>query len=404
MMAAIAASENTNNKVILLDKMEETGLKLIITGKGKCNLTHNTNKIDELMEGYPSGSQFLQSAFNKFAPKDLISFFETRGLACKPDRGKRIFPVSENAKDVRDVLLKELKKRNVTIKLNSPIIELTTENNCVKCLRTSQKETIKADKVVLTTGGMTYPWTGSTGDGYMLARKLGHSIIPPRPSLVSLEILQTHISFALEGLALKNVKAVLKHDNKVVDQKFGEMVFTSYGLSGPIMLYLSRKAVNVLAEKKGEVVMSLDLKPGLVKDKLTAKLNADIEKNRKRVIKNLMEEYLPQKLAAIILQESAVNPNKQCAQLQAKEKNKIIELMKNFSLTITKPRGMSEAEVTQGGVDLKEVDPKTMESKIISGLYFAGEILDIDGFIGGFNLQAAFSTGIAAGRHIAQLN
>ena len=402
MMAAIQAGENKNNKVILIDKMDEVGLKLMITGKGKCNLTHSVNKTDELMEGYPSGSHFLNSAFSKFSSKDLLTFFEKKGVPCKEDRGKRMFPVSEKASDVKEALLKELTKRGVILKLNSPVIEIITENNEVKAARTTQKEVINANKIVMATGGMTYPWTGSTGDGYMFARKLGHNITMPRPSLVSLEILQTHISFALEGLALKNVKATLKHDNKVIEQKFGEMVFTSYGISGPIILYLSRKAVNILADKKGDTVMSLDLKPALSREQLSSKLNTDVEKNKKRIIKNLMEDYLPQKMINVLLSEAGISPDKQSAQLTSKDKSKIIDMIKNFNLTLTKPRGMSEAEVTQGGIDLKEVDPKTMESKKIKGLYFVGEVLDIDGYIGGYNLQAAFSTGWAAGRHIAQ--
>lgn len=402
MMAGIQASENKKNKVIIIDKMDEAGLKLMITGKGKCNLTHSVNKVDELMEGYPSGSHFLNSAFSKFSPKDLLHFFETKGVPCKEERGKRMFPVSGKASDIRDAMLRELTKRSVTLKLNSPVIDIIIENNEVKAIRTAQKEVINANKIILATGGMTYPWTGSTGDGYMFARRMGHSIMPPRPSLVSLEILQTHISFALEGLALKNVKATLKHDNKVIEQKFGEMVFTSYGISGPIILYLSRKAVNILADKKGDTVMSLDLKPALSREQLSSKLNADIEKNKKRIIKNMMEEYLPQKMIPVLLSEAGVSSEKQSAQLTSKDKSKIIDMLKNFNLTLTKPRGMSEAEVTQGGVDLKEVEPKTMSSKKIKGLYFAGEVLDIDGYIGGYNLQAAFSTGWAAGKHIAQ--
>ncbi len=403
-MAAITASENKNLRITLFDKMEETGSKLLITGKGKCNLTHQISRLDELMEGYGSGSQFLNSAFHKFTPRDLIAFFESRGVPCKPDRGKRIFPVSENAKDVRDALLKEAEKLGVTIKVNSPVIEISAENGKVKSLRTSQKEVFPSDQIVIATGGMTYPWTGSTGDGMMFARKLGHTIIPPRPSLVSLEVMESHISFALEGLALKNVKTSLKYDNKIVEQKFGEMVFTSYGVSGPIILYLSRKAVNLLAEKKGDLYLLIDFKPALAKEKISAKLDVDIEKNKKKLFKNLAEEYMPQKLAPIILQESGISCGKQCAQISTKEKNRFCDLLKNFTLKITKPRGMSEAEVTQGGVDLKEIDPKTMESKIIAGLYFAGEVMNVDGYIGGFNLQAAFSTGVCAGKAIASCN
>ncbi len=244
---------------------------------------------------------------------------------------------------------------------------------------------------------MTYPWTGSTGDGYTLAKKMGHAIVKPRPSLVPLEIAESSISHALEGLSLRNVKATLKLNNKVLDQKFGEMVFTSFGLSGPIILHLSRIATLSLIEKKAIVTLSLDLKPAISGDKLRHRLEEDFDKNRKKYFKNSVEELMPQRLISLFIQESGIPPTKQCAQLSNKEKDKLIELLKNFTFRIVRSRGMSEAEVTQGGIELKEVEPKTMESKLMPGLYFAGEVLDVDGFIGGYNLQAAFSTGYIAG-------
>lgn len=402
MMAAVAAASNGHTRVVVLDKMEDTGSKLLITGKGKCNITHQVNKLDEIFEGYPGGAQFLHSSFHRFPPEKLLNFFETRGLNFKTDRGKRIFPVTDSAKDVRNVLMKELAKLKVSVKLCTPAIEIMHANGKVTGLRTAQKEIIEADSIIIATGGMTYPWTGSTGDGYQIAKKTGHNLIPPRPSLVPLEIKNKQMSFALEGLALKNVKASLKCGNKTADQKFGEMVFTSYGLSGPIILYLSRQAVNLLAERKEEVSISLDLKPALSREKLNAKLEADLEKNKKKAVKNLFEEYIPQKMIPVLLEEASVSPGKQCAQISAKEKRRLCELMKNMEFGISKARGMSEAEVTQGGVDLKEIDPKTMESRVLSGLYFVGEVLDVDGYIGGFNLQAAFSTGFAAGIHASQ--
>lgn len=398
MMAALHVAENKKNRVLILEKMDESGLKLLITGKGKCNLTHQTNRLDELLEGYGSGNPFLNSAFHKFTPKDLINFFESRGVPCKPDRGKRIFPVSESAKEVRDLLLKELKNRDVEIRYNSPVIEIVMKDGRVESVRTAAKENFHVDKLIIATGGMSYPWTGSTGDGMMFAKRMGHTIVTPAPSLVAMEIMETHISFALEGLSLKNVKASIKLENKIVEQKFGEMVFTSYGVSGPIILYLSRKAVNLLATEKKDLYLCIDFKPALAKDKIASKLDGDIEKNRKKIVKNLLEEYLPQKLVPIILQESGIAPTKQCAQLSSKDKNRITELIKSFTLKLTKPRGMSEAEVTQGGVSLKEIDPKTMESKLVPNVYFVGEVMDIDGYIGGFNLQAAFSTGFCAGK------
>lgn len=401
MMAGITASSNSNNKVIIFDKMPEFGTKLLITGKGKCNLTHQVGRVEELFEGYPKGSQFLHSSFNKFGPSELLKFFEQKGVPCKPDRGKRMFPVSEKARDIRDTLVKELTKKNVTFKLNTPIIEIITENGSVSAVRTAQKEVVPCSKVIVATGGMSYPWTGSTGDGYIFARKTGHSVIQPRPSLVPLEVAESHISFALEGLSLKNVKATLKADGKVIDQKFGEMVFTSYGLSGPIILYLSRRAVVCLSEKS-KTTISIDFKPAVAKEKLLARFEADIEKNRKKLVKNMLDEYMPQKLISVFIQESGLQASKQCIQLTSKDKNRMVEILKNFTLTITKPRGMSEAEVTQGGVDTKDLDPRTMESKIVKGLYFVGEVIDVDGYIGGFNLQAAFSTGYSAGKSACQ--
>ncbi|MCQ2736122.1 MAG: aminoacetone oxidase family FAD-binding enzyme [bacterium] len=304
MMAAIAAS-SPQTKVILFDKMEETGKKLLVTGKGKCNLTHQINKIDEIFEGYPSGAQFLHSAFNKFPPSELIKFFESRGVRCKADRGRRMFPVSEKASDVRDALVDEMKKKNVVIRNNTPIVEIMCRDGAVTAVRTAQKEIIPCDRCILCAGGMTYPWTGSTGDGYIFAKKTGHSVVQPRPSLVPLEIAETHISFALEGLSLKNVKASVKADGRIVEQRFGEMLFTSYGVSGPIILYLSRKAVNCLAEKS-KVSVSIDFKPAIPKDKLLSRIDLDIEKNRKKAVKNRLEEYLPQKLVPVFIQESGL--------------------------------------------------------------------------------------------------
>ncbi|MDQ7823084.1 MAG: NAD(P)/FAD-dependent oxidoreductase [Candidatus Eremiobacteraeota bacterium] len=398
LMAALQAS-GKNHKVILLDKMEGLGTKLAITGKGRCNLTHQVDRHEELIESFPGGGNFLHSAFNQFPPSELIKFFKSRGLDTKVEKGRRVFPVTDSAKDVLAVLEKELKKAGVETRVSIPVIEILVDNKRVMGVRASTGESFGADKVIIATGGMTYPWTGSTGDGYQFARRLGHSLVTPRPSLVPLEVAESSISHNLEGLSLKNIKAIVKSGNKVVDQKFGEMVFTSYGLSGPIILYLSRKIVLLLADKKHTVSLSFDLKPALSKDKLQARLESDFEKNRKKYFKNAIEELLPQKMIPVFIQESGIHPSRQCAQIGSKDRDRVIDMLKNFSFTITKARGMSEAEVTQGGVELKEVDPKTMESKLIHGLYFAGEVLDIDGYIGGFNLQAAFSTGYVAGRN-----
>jgi predicted Rossmann fold flavoprotein len=396
MMAALSAARK-NAQVTLYDKMEELGKKLCITGKGRCNLTHQVESPKELIEYYPGGGNFLYSAFSQFSPHDLMEFFGKKGLSCKVERGKRVFPSTDRAEDVLGVLLSEMKKAGVEVMPDTPVIEVIQDKGRISGVKIISGERISSDKVIISTGGMTYPWTGSTGDGYNFAKKLGHAIIPPRPSLVPLEVGETAVCHNLEGLSLRNVKATLKYDNKVIDHKFGEMVFTSYGLSGPIILFLSRKVALLLANKKGTVTMQLDLKPALSADKLRSRLENDFEKFRKKFYKNSLEDLLPSKMIPVFTSLSGISPTKQCAQINQKEKDRIIDLLKSLTFTITKTRGMTEAEVTQGGIELKEVDPKTMESKVIPGLYFAGEILDVDGYIGGYNLQAAFSTGYVAG-------
>jgi len=396
MMAALTAAQKQCH-VFLLDKMEALGKKLCITGKGRCNLTHQVDSPKELIESFPGGGHFLHSALTRFSPSDLINFFKSKGLECKVERGKRVFPVSDNAEDIVNILMAEMKKHHVDVKIKTPVIEVLASKGHVMGIKTILGDCIRADRVIVCTGGMTYPWTGSTGDGYSIAKRLGHVIITPRPSLVPLDVAETSIAHSLEGLSLRNVKATLKLNNKVIDHKFGEMVFTSSGLSGPIILYLSRQAVILLSEKKGDVKISLDLKPALSPEKLKARLESEFDKFRKKYFKNSLEDLLPQKMIPVFISESSISPTKQCAQITGKEKEKIIDLFKNFTFKITRPRGMTEAEVTQGGVELKEIDPKTMESRVISGLHFAGEVLDIDGYIGGYNLQAAFSTGYIAG-------
>jgi predicted Rossmann fold flavoprotein len=401
MMAAISAARK-NAQVTLYDKMEEVGKKLCITGKGRCNLTHQVESPKELIEFYPGGGNFLYSALSQFTPQNLIEFFSKKGLNCKIERGKRVFPATDKAEDVLGVLVAEMKKTGVEIKTDTPVIEVLAEKGKIIGVKIISGDRVIAEKVIVTTGGMTYPWTGSTGDGYNFAKKLGHAIVPPRPSLVPLEVGETAVCHNLEGLSLRNVKATLRHDNKIVDHKFGEMLFTSFGLSGPIILFLSRKAALILAGKKGIVTMQLDLKPALSADKLRSRLENDFDKFRKKFYKNSLEDLLPAKMIPVFTSLSGISPTKQCAQINQKEKERIIDLLKSLTFTITKTRGMTDAEVTQGGIELKEVDPKTMESKVISGLYFAGEILDVDGYIGGYNLQAAFSTGYVAGVNSSQ--
>lgn len=400
MMAAIQAARN-GALVTLIEKNIRPGKKIMITGKGRCNVT-NASALSEFFENISANKEFLYSAFNRFSNNDLMTFFEEAGVPLKVERGERVFPRSDKASDIVDALKRELIRNKVKIMYNQQVIEILTSNGKVSGAKT--KDSIfQADSAIIATGGVSYPATGSTGDGYRLASALGHSIVPPEPALVPLETAEAWVK-DLTGLGLKNVEAKLEHDEKIIASEFGEMLFTHFGVSGPIILTLSRKAVRLLKEGKGKVILSIDLKPALNCDELEKRFIRDFNKFSRKQYKNALGELLPKALIPVIIHLSKIDETKFVNQITEKERKSLVGLFKHLRLTLTRPRPLEEAIVTAGGVSVNEVNPKTMESKIISGLYFAGEVLDVDANTGGFNFQIAFSTGYAAGTESAELS
>ena len=400
MMAAITASEN-GNSVLLLEKMQSLGRKLLITGKGRCNITSSLD-MEEFIKNIPGNGMFLYSVFKNYSNKDIIQFLKRQGLEVKEERGNRIFPVTDKSKDVLECFIRRLKELNVEIKYNTKVEEIVTETDNVVGVRTN-KELIKADKIILATGGKSYPLTGSTGDGYELAKRVGHSITKIQPSLVPLETFQKDICKRLQGLSLRNVaiKLVDKDRNKTIYEDFGEMLFTHFGVSGPIILSSSSHLVRIknikeMFEKKN-ISLIIDLKPALSEEKLNERILRDFEEYRNKMFKNSLEKLLPQKLIPIIIEQSGIDENKKVNEIKKQERRKLVNLLKNFTFEIQNFRAIDEAIITSGGVNVKEINPKTMESKIVKGLYFAGEITDVDAYTGGFNLQIAYSTGYTAG-------
>ena len=399
MLSAIKSAKEGND-VTILEKMNTCGRKLLITGKGRCNIT-NAIDIDEFIKKIPGNGKFLYSAFQNFNNQDIIKMLEQEGVHTKVERGNRVFPTSDKSMDVLNALLKILKKLNVKIKTNTKVKEILVQENTVCGVLTENNEKIEAKKVILATGGKSYPATGSTGDGYEIAKKLGHTITEIKGSLVPLKIYEVDICKELQGLSLKNVKIHIKSENKKIYKDFGEMLFTHFGVSGPIILSASAvmlryKNINELLSKQ-KVRLQIDFKPALTNEKLDARIQRDFEKMKNKQFKNSLNELLPQKLIPIIIEKSGINPDKQVNEITRTERLNLVALLKNFELTIRGFKEVEEAIVTAGGVSIKEINPKTMESKLINGLYFAGEIIDVDAYTGGFNLQIAYSTGYTAG-------
>lgn len=423
MIAGIAAAKKGDN-VIILEKMNMLGRKLLITGKGRCNITSSID-ISEFIQNIPGNGRFLYSCFEQFTNKDIINLLEKHKVNVKEERGNRIFPVSDKSIDVLNALLEELKELNVNIITNADVKNILINDNIitgVEYIKGGNKVIERADKVILATGGKSYPSTGSTGDGYDIAKKIGHTITKIVPSLVPInansiesiekgnkEIFESQYNTSLElckdlqGLSLKNVEIKLEdtEKNKIIYNDFGEMLFTHFGVSGPTILsgsahLLRYKNIENLFEN-GKIVLKIDLKPALTEEKLDLRLLRDFEKEKNKLFKNSLNDLLPQKLIEPIIKISGINPNKQINEITKLERLKLIKILKNLTITITGFRPINEAIVTSGGVSIKEINPKTMESKIISGLYFAGEIIDVDAYTGGFNLQIAYSTGYAAG-------
>lgn len=396
MLAAITAAKN-GNSVILLEKMRTVGRKLSITGKGRCNITNNIH-ISDFIKNVPGNGKFLYSAFNQFTNEDLIAYFNSLGVATKVERGERIFPVSDSAMQVVNALKKELDKYNVNLKVNTSVKEILVKDNKITGVKTD-KEIIECDKVILATGGKSYPMTGSDGYGYEIVKKFGHTIVEPKGSLIPMEIYE---NYDLQGLSLKNVSIKVLDNAKEIYNDFGEMLFTHFGISGPIILSASSHILRIkgLEEKlkNKQISIFLDLKPALSDEKLSQRIQRDFEKNTRKQFKNSLNDLLPNKLIPEVINLSKINPEKQVDQISKEEREKLIEVLKRFKLTIKKFRPIDEAIVTAGGISIKEINSSTMESKIVSGLYFAGEIIDVDAYTGGFNLQIAFSTGYVAGQ------
>ena len=399
MMAAISAARS-GASVTLLEKKAKVGRKLSITGKGRCNLTSAVAQ-DELVKGFPGNGRFLHSAFSEFSNQDLVQFFKDLGLKTKVERGQRIFPESDRAEDVVSVLRHELLACGVSLLTNYEVHKLEIEDGKAVGVR-AQREALPADAVIVATGGLSYPGTGSTGDGYRWAAEMGHTIIEPRPGLVPL-VAQDEWVKDLQGLSLKNIQATsYTPEGKKINQDFGEMLFTHFGVSGPIILSMSHDIGEYLYNHKQPVTLEIDLKPALSAEQLDERLQRDLAKYTRKLFKNSLDDLLPQKLIATIIKLSGIPPEKPCHQVSRSERQVLLQVLKHLTLTIQDTASVAEAIVTAGGVKVKEIDPKTMESRLVQGLYFVGEVLDVDGYTGGYNLQAAFSTGYVAGRHAAR--
>ena len=393
-------SAKEGNRVTIFEKNDKCGKKLLITGKGRCNITSSI-EIEDFIKNIPGNGKFLYSAFQNFSNQDIIKMLENEGVKTKVERGNRVFPVSDKSIDVLNALLSILKKLNVKIVYNTEIIDILVNENKVTGVMTNTKEKIKADKVILATGGRSYPATGSTGDGYKMAKKLGHTVTEIRPSLVPLTIHEEKMCQKLQGLSLRNVKITIRHNKKIIYEDFGEMIFTHFGVSGPIILSASTillryKNIKELLKNK-EIELLIDFKPALNKEKLDLRIRRDFEEFKNKQFKNSLNQLLPQKLIPVIIEKSEIDENKKVNEITKEERQKLVNLLKEFKLTIKDFKEIEYAIVTAGGINIKAINPKTMESKIIKGLYFAGEIIDVDGYTGGFNLQIAYSTGYTAG-------
>ena len=400
MMAAIAASQN-GDKVILIEKMKSLGRKLLITGKGRCNITSSL-PIEDFIKNTPGNGKFLYSSYKRYTNKDIIKFLKEEGLEVKEERGNRIFPITDKSQDVLNSFVRRLKKNKVEIHYEEKAEEILCDDKVAIGVKTN-KEKIFADKIILATGGKSYPLTGSTGDGYNMAKKLGHSITKINPSLVPLEIYEKNICKELQGLSLKNVSIkIIDDDNgKNIYEDFGEMLFTHYGVSGPIILSSSAHLVrykNIEEKYKNmKIRLVIDFKPALSEQKLESRILRDFGELKNKQYKNSLDKLLPQKLIPIIIGKSEIEASKKVNEITKIERRMLVNVLKNFNVHIEKLRPIDEAIITSGGINIKEIDPKTMSSKLIKNLYFAGEIIDVDGYTGGFNLQIAYSTGYVAG-------
>ena len=397
MIAAGRAAE-LGAKVILIEKNKKPGIKLLLTGKGRCNITNAEFNLRKLVENYGKNGKFLFHAFSVFGPKDIINFFEKLRLKTKTERGKRIFPLSDKSEDVLRALINYLTKNKVNIVYNSAVIGVDCKDHKIKKLILENEE-IVAGNYIFCTGGKSYPLTGSTGDGFKWATDLGHRIKKISPVLVPIKIKENWVK-ELQGLSLKNVEISVFQKGKKERSEFGECLFTHFGLSGPIILDISKKVGELL--KDGEVKLLLDLKPALDSAKLDGRVQRDFKKYRNKLFKNCLANLLPCKLIPVIVKLSNINPEKKVNMITKEERHNLVRLLKNLEMTVRELLGFDSAIITSGGISLEEIDHKTMRSKVIDNLFFAGEIIDVDGPTGGFNLQVCWSTGYLSGESAAR--
>ena len=396
LMAAGTAGERGYD-VLLIERNDKVARKVMITGKGRCNVTNNCNLINDLIANVPTNGRFLYGAFSKFMPSDTIEFFEDMGVPLKVERGDRVFPVSDKAVDIVDALNAYSQDAGVK-RIKGRVTELIIDSGRVRGVKTDDGEEYAADKVIIATGGKSYPLTGSTGDGYELAKQAGHTIVDLKPSLVPLNC---HEGFCmdLQGLSLRNVEiTVMDMDNyKEVYKDFGEMLFTHFGVSGPLILSASAHMKDI-RERKYEI--HIDLKPALSYEQLDKRIQRDFLENANKNFINALDALLPKKIVPIIVKLTGIKPSTKVNQVTKEMRAKLVNILKDLKVTVMSFRPIEEAIVTSGGVSTKEIDPKSMQSKLVEGLYFAGEVIDVDAYTGGFNLQIAFSTGVCAGNSL----
>ena len=400
MFAAIAAAKN-GHQVTLYEKNEKLGKKIFITGKGRCNIT-NAADMEELFDAVVTNSKFLYSSFYGYTNQNVIDFFEDAGVPVKIERGNRVFPISDHSSDVIRALEREMKKVGVKVCLNTEVKSVEAEKGKFNKVVLKDTTTQAADACIVATGGLSYRSTGSTGDGFRFAENVGHKVTQCFPSLVPMETKEPWIC-ELQGLSLRNVEAKILDGKKELYKDFGEMLFTHFGVSGPLIIsassYVGKKFMDKNGQKK-ELTLEIDLKPALTEEQLDQRVLRDFEENHNRQFKNAITKLFPTKLIPVMLELGGIDPEKKVNSIEKEERKQFVHLIKHFRMTLTGLRGYLEVIITKGGVNVKEIDPGTMESKLVKGLYFAGEVLDLDALTGGFNLQIAWSTGYAAGNAI----
>ena len=406
MMAAITAAEYGNN-VTIIEKNSDFGKKLLITGKGRCNITSSLY-MSEFIKNTPGNGQFLYSAFQNYTNTDIIDFLKNQGLEVKEERGNRIFPVTDKSIDVLNCFKSKINELKIKKLFNTRVQKILVQNGEVLGVRT-EKEIIQTDKIILATGGKSYPLTGSTGDGYLIAKNIGHKVTEIRPSLVPLVIYEKNECKEMQGLSLRNVgiKIIDESKNKLIYEDFGEMIFTHFGISGPTILSGSAHLVrykeidNLMKEQK--IKLQIDLKPALTEEQLDERILRDFKEFKNKQFNHALDKLLAQKMITTVIENTEINEEKRVNEITKEERRNLVKVLKKFELTIKDFRPVEEAIITSGGINIKEINPKTMESKLVKGLYFAGEIIDVDSYTGGFNLQIAYSTGYTAGMHVGDL-